>query len=275
MPAWINSLPVSDTVFQMSVTQQIPQRVLLFVTCTVDQLYPQIGESVVNVLERQGCEVDFPNGQTCCGQPAFNAGFTEDAKAVARRFLDVFAGEDPIVVPSGSCGAMVRNFYPELFHDEPETLAKVRQVAGRLYEFTEFLVDVLHRDDLAAKLGGSATYHQCCHLLRELGIDAQPKSLLASVEGLEILDMEQSEVCCGFGGTFAVKFPELSTAMLNDKLDNALATGADTLVAGDTTCLMHLEGGVRKRGDHLQLRHIAQILDEATADTPVNKEESS
>lgn len=249
----------------MPQTEQIPLRVLLFVTCTVDQLYPQIGESVVKVLERQGCEVDFPVGQTCCGQPAFNAGFTEDAKAVARRFLDVFAGEDPIVVPSGSCGAMVRNFYMELFHDEPETLAKVRQVAGRLYEFSEFLVDVLHRDDLAAKMSGSATYHQCCHLLRELGIDAQPKSLLASVDGLEMREMEQSEVCCGFGGTFAVKFPEISTAMLNDKLDYAIATGADTLVAGDATCLMHLEGGARKRGDALQLKHLAQVLDEATS----------
>jgi L-lactate dehydrogenase complex protein LldE len=259
----------------MSQNEQIPQRVLLFVTCTVDQLYPQVGESVVNVLERQGCEVDFPPGQTCCGQPAFNAGFTEDAKAVARRFLDVFAGEDPIVVPSGSCGAMVRNFYPELFHDDPETLAKVRQVAGRLYEFSEFVVDVLHRDDLAAKMNGSATYHQCCHLLRELGIDAQPKTLLGSVEGLEVLPMEQSEVCCGFGGTFAVKFPELSTAMLNDKLDYALATGADTLVAGDTTCLMHLEGGVRKRGDALQIRHLAQVLDEATSSDPINHRTSS
>ena len=255
----------------MSQTQQIPQRVLLFVTCTVDQLYPQVGESVVNVLERQGCEVDFPAGQTCCGQPAFNAGFTEDAKAVARRFLDVFAGDDPIVVPSGSCGAMVRNFYPELFHDEQETLAKVGQVSGRLYEFSEFLVDVLGREDLAGKMSGSATYHQCCHLLRELGVDAQPKSLLGNVEGLEVLPMEQSEVCCGFGGTFAVKFPDLSTAMLNDKLDNAVATGADTLVAGDTTCLMHLEGGVRKRGDALQLKHLAQILDEATAPDGVKR----
>ena len=160
---------------------------------------------------------------------------------------------------------MVRNFYLELFHDEPETLAKVHQVAGRLYEFSEFLVDVLHRDDLAAKMSGSATYHQCCHLLRELGIDAQPKSLLASVDGLEMREMEQSEVCCGFGGTFAVKFPEISTAMLNDKLDYAIATGADTLVAGDATCPMHLEGGVRKRGDALQLKHLAQVLDEATS----------
>ncbi len=244
--------------------QEAPTRVTLFVTCVVDQFYPEVGESVVNVLERQGVSVDFPAAQTCCGQPAFNAGFTDEARAVAERFLEVFEGGDPIVVPSGSCGAMVRNLYGELFRDDPEMLQKAKAVGGRLYEFSEFLVDVLKRPDLAASLGGSATYHKCCHLLRELGVDVQPKLLLGSIEGLEMREMEQPEVCCGFGGTFAVKFPELSTAMLNDKLDNAAATGADMLVASDATCLMHMEGGIRRRGDSIQPVHIAQLLDRAT-----------
>ena len=256
----------SGNVPRMSQTQDPPLRVSLFVTCVVDQFSPEIGESVVNVLERQGVAVDFPAAQTCCGQPAFNAGFTDDARAVARRFLEVFEGEDPIVVPSGSCGAMVRNLYLHLFEDDPEMLQKAKDVGERLYEFSEFLVDVLKKPDLAASLTGSATYHECCHLLRELGVDVQPKSLLGAVSGLEMREMDQAEVCCGFGGTFAVKFPELSTAMLNDKLDNAVATGAEMLVAGDATCLMHIEGGARRRGDSIRPIHIAQLLDRATDD---------
>jgi L-lactate dehydrogenase complex protein LldE len=250
----------------MSDSHEAPVRVTLFVTCVVDQFYPEVGESVVNVLERQGVRVDFPAAQTCCGQPAFNAGYTDEARAVAERFLEVFEGEDPIVVPSGSCGAMVRNLYRGLFRNHPGMLRKAEAIGERLYEFSEFLVDVLKRPDLAASLDGTATYHQCCHLLRELGVDVQPKSLLGSIEGLEMREMEQAEVCCGFGGTFAVKFPELSTAMLNDKLDNAAATGADMLVASDATCLMHMEGGIRRRGDSIQPVHIAQLLDRATAD---------
>ena len=251
-----------------------PVRVTLFVTCVVDQFYPEIGESVVNVLERQGVSVDFPAAQTCCGQPAFNAGFTDDARAVAERFLEVFEGDDPIVVPSGSCGAMVRNLYGELFREDPELLRKAKAIGERLFEFSEFLVDVLKRPDLAASLDGSATYHQCCHLLRELGVDVQPKSLLGSIEGLEMREMEQPEVCCGFGGTFAVKFPELSAAMLNDKLDNATATGADMLVASDATCLMHMEGGIRRRGDSIKPLHLAQLLDRAT-DAPAGGNETN
>ncbi|MCH7594353.1 MAG: (Fe-S)-binding protein [Chloroflexi bacterium] len=251
-----------------------PTRVQLFVTCLVDQFRPEVGESVVNVLERLGVEVDFPEGQTCCGQPAFNSGFQDEARSVARHFLDVFdATEGPIVVPSGSCGAMVRNFYAELFEGEspgtdPGDLERARRVAERIYEFTEFLVDVLGQDDpntgLAARLQGTATYHRCCHLERELGVDHQPADLLKRVQGLEMLPMERAEVCCGFGGTFAVKFSDISTAMLDEKLDNAAATGAKTIVAGDTGCIMHMEGGLRRRGSAQQIRHIAEILDEAT-----------
>ncbi|MCH8235899.1 MAG: (Fe-S)-binding protein [Chloroflexi bacterium] len=260
---------------EQSPQSAVPTRVQLFVTCLVDQFRPEVGESVVNVLERLGVRVDFPEGQTCCGQPAFNSGFWEEARGVARHFLDVFdATEGPIVVPSGSCGAMVRNFYGELFEGEPpkvdpKDLERVRRVAGRTYEFTEFLVDVLGQDDpktgLAAQLKGTATYHRCCHLERELGVDHQPGDLLKRVQGLEMLPMERAEVCCGFGGTFAVKFSDISTAMLDEKLDNAAATGAATIVAGDTGCIMHMAGGLRRRGSTQQVRHIAEILDEATS----------
>jgi L-lactate dehydrogenase complex protein LldE len=239
------------------------------VTCLVDQFRPEVGESVVNVLERLGVEVDFPEGQTCCGQPAFNSGFQSEAREVARHFLDVFdATEGPIIVPSGSCGAMVRKFYSEMFEGEAAERERARCVGERIYEFTEFLVDVLGADDLYTDLGphmeDTATYHQCCHLERELGVDHQPAELLGRVKGLEMLPMYRSEVCCGFGGTFAVKFADVSTAMLDEKLDNAAATGASTIVAGDTGCIMHMAGGLRRRGSDQQVRHIAEILDEAT-----------
>ncbi len=246
-----------------------PTRVQLFVTCLVDQFRPEVGESVVNVLERLGVEVEFPEGQTCCGQPAFNSGFRSEAREVARHFLDVFdASSDPIIVPSGSCGAMVRKFYSEMFEGDRAEQERARRVGERIYEFTEFLVDVLGEDDpfsgLGAQLKDTATYHQCCHLERELGVDHQPAELLGRVNGLEMLPMNRPEVCCGFGGTFAVKFADVSTAMLDEKLDNAAATGASTIVAGDTGCILHMAGGLRRRGSDQQVRHIAEILDEAT-----------
>jgi L-lactate dehydrogenase complex protein LldE len=249
-----------------------PTQIQLFVTCLVDQFRPEVGESVVNVLERLGIEVLFPEGQTCCGQPAFNSGFRSEARDVALHFLDVFdATEGPIIVPSGSCGAMVRNFYTEIFEDDPTEMARSTRVGERIYEFTEFLVDVLGEDDqfggLGPQLEDTATYHQCCHLERELGVDHQPAELLGQVRGLEMLPMYRSEVCCGFGGTFAVKFSDVSTAMLDEKLDNASATGAATIVAGDTGCIMHMAGGLRRRGSDLKVKHIAEILDEATGAT--------
>ncbi|MBT3943145.1 MAG: (Fe-S)-binding protein [Chloroflexi bacterium] len=246
--------------------KQRPQRVQLFVTCLVDQFKPEVGESVVNVLERLGIRVDFPEGQTCCGQPAFNSGFRNDAAQVARHFLDVFdATEGPIVVPSGSCGAMVRNYYGDMFEDDPAEMERAKRVGERIYEFTEFLVDVLGEDisALGLELDDTATYHQCCHLERELGVDHQPRELLEQVKGLEMLPMYRSEVCCGFGGTFSVKFSDVSTAMLDEKLDNAAATRASTIVAGDTGCIMHMAGGLHRRGSEQQVRHIAEVLDDA------------
>ncbi len=237
---------------------------MLFVTCLVDQMAPQVGESVVRVLERLGVEVSFPRSQTCCGQPAFNSGYRADARPVAKRFLDVFEGDDLIVTPSGSCAAMVRNFYPELFHDDPKLLARARRTGERVWEFSEFIVDVLGRSDLGGRLEGSATYHKCCHLLRELGVDRQPEALLKGVKGLELRSLSRAEVCCGFGGTFSVKMADISTAMMNEKLDSVQATGARMLIAGDAGCIMHMQGGLRRRGQDTEVVHIAQLLDRAT-----------
>jgi L-lactate dehydrogenase complex protein LldE len=232
----------------------------------VDQLYPEIGVAAANVLERLGLEVDVPTDQTCCGQPAYNSGFRKEARAIAGRFLEVFEGDDdrPIVVPSGSCGAMVRNLYPELFHDDPRMLERARAAGRRVYEFSEFIVDRLGRSDLGGTLAGSAVYHECCHLLRELHVDRQPKTLLRDVRKLEMRPLEKAEVCCGFGGTFAIKFPEISTAIMVEKLRNVAASGADMLIAGDAGCLMHLDGGMRKRGMKVRALHYAQVLDLAT-----------
>ena len=243
-------------------TSERPRRVNLFVTCLVDQFMPYVGMSVVNILEAQGIEVHFPPDQTCCGQPAFNSGFRNDARPVASRFLDIFEVTDgPIVCPSGSCAAMVRNFYPDLFRDHPDELARAEKLAHRVYEVTEFIVDVLGVEDLEVRKDIDATYHRCCHLLRELHVDEQPTALLENVDGLDLKPMERDEVCCGFGGAFSVKMPDVSTAMLDEKLDNVVATGASTLIAGDTGCIMHMQGGLRRRGSHVQVVHIAELLD--------------
>ena len=243
-------------------SRTFPRKVNLFVTCLVDQFVPSVGMSVVNILEERGIEVHFPADQTCCGQPAFNSGFRNDARPVAARFLDVFEATDgPIVCPSGSCVAMVRNFYEDLFRGHPDELARAEKLSKRIYEFTEFLVDVLGIDDLGFRTDVDATYHRCCHLLRELHIDEQPQSLLANLDGLELKPMERDDVCCGFGGAFSVKMSDVSTAMLDEKLDNVLASGASTLIAGDTGCIMHMQGGLRRRGSDVQVVHIAELLD--------------
>ena len=239
-----------------------PTHVNLFVTCLVDQFVPSVGISVVNVLESLGVGVRFATDQTCCGQPAFNSGFRNEARPVAARFLDIFEATDgPIVCPSGSCVAMVRNFYKDLFRDHPDDLARAERLSKRIYEFTEFLVDVLGVGDLGIQTEIEATYHRCCHLLRELHVDNQPQSLLDNLDGLELKPMERDEVCCGFGGAFSVKMSDVSTAMLDEKLDNVMATDASVLIAGDTGCIMHMQGGLRRRGADVQVAHIAEILD--------------
>ena len=242
----------------------------LFVTCIIDQFYPDVGESAVRVLRRLGVDLDFPRGQTCCGQPAFNSGFWRDAKPLARRFLAEFQGDRYIVVPSGSCASMLRVFYSELLHDEPELKEKASVMSSRVFELTEFIVDVLGVTDLTPYCSSaegmdtqSITYHEACHLRRELGVNEQPRMLLASLPGVEVMEMEQAEVCCGFGGTFSVKYPDISGAMLADKVDNVLASGADTLTACDSSCLMQMAGGLEKRGANVRAAHVAKILDAA------------
>ena len=243
--------------------------VSLFVTCIVDQFYPEVGESTVRVLKRLGVDVDFPAGQTCCGQPAFNSGFWSDARPLARRFLEVFSRDRYIVVPSGSCASMVRVFYSDLLQDEPDHLERWRAVADRTYELSEFIVDVLGIEDVgpwsgeAQQLGVQrVTYHEACHLSRELHVTTQPRTLMNSLPGVELVEMERAEECCGFGGAFSVKYPDISGAMLQDKINSVRTTGADAVVACDSGCLMQMAGGMQRQSIDVRTLHLAQLLDE-------------
>jgi L-lactate dehydrogenase complex protein LldE len=237
------------------------KKVQLFVTCLVDNFFPDAGLAVVEILERLGLEVEFPQAQTCCGQPAFNGGFWDDARTMARHTLNVLSQSDaPIVVPSGSCADMIIHHYPEILAGDVAYAAKAREVAGRTYEFSQFLVDVLGITELQARAGGCLTYHASCHGLRGLGLKAQPHQLLNHVEGVELKELPEAEACCGFGGLFAVKMGDISGAILQRKLDNIEATGADTVVGGDVSCLMHLAGGLRRRGSKVQVKHLAEVL---------------
>ena len=246
-----------------------PVRASLFVTCIVDQLYPEVGESTVRVLDRLGVDLDFPEGQTCCGQPAFNSGFWTDAKPLAKRTLRLLAGSRYVVVPSGSCAGMLRVFYGELLRDEPELLEEWRSLVPRVFELSEFIVDVLGVTDFArfasAETAGDrkVTYHQACHLARELGVVRQPRALIESLPGVSLVEMEKADECCGFGGTFAVKYPEVSAAMMDDKIGCIRAAGAETVVACDSGCLMHLAGGMEAQGRPVRTAHLAELLDQA------------
>ncbi|HAA94995.1 MAG TPA: Fe-S oxidoreductase [Dehalococcoidia bacterium] len=236
----------------------------LFVTCIIDQLYPEVGVSVVKVLRRLGVNVGFPKDQSCCGQPLYNTGFTQESRKLATRVLEQFKDSDYVVVPSGSCAATIRVFYLELFADVPSLLSQAKALAAKTYEFSEFLVDVLGVDDATAcgaSQQGSAAYHPSCHLLRELGVREGPAKLLDSVPGLEREELAGAEECCGFGGTFSVKFPHISEEMVADKIANVQASGADTLVACDMSCLMNMGGALNRQGSDVKIRHLAQILD--------------
>jgi L-lactate dehydrogenase complex protein LldE len=233
--------------------------VQLLITCLADQLAPQVGEAVVDVLERLGHTVRFPEAQTCCGQPASNAGFRADATAMAARTVAVFADPAPVVVPSGSCAAMVRHAYPALLAGTADGAA-ADALAARTFEFSQFLVDVLGVIDVGARFPGRVTYHDACHLLRDLGVQTPPRRLLAAVRDLELVEMPHPDHCCGFGGAFSVKFPEISTAILDAKLAGVLATGADAVVANDTGCLLQLAGGLAHRGAPVRTLHLAEVL---------------
>ena len=245
-----------------------PVAASLFVTCIVDQFYPGVGESTVRVLRRLGVDVDFPESQTCCGQPAYNAGYTRLAADAAHRTLDAFRGDRYVVAPSGSCAAMIKVFYPELLEGDPAAKAKAQRLAGRTYELSQFLVDVLgypNPDSLPSREGPlRVTYHEGCHLRRELGALTQPRKLIRSIPDVELAEMEYPDECCGFGGTFSVKFADISGAMLADKLDRIEATEADAVVACDSSCLMQIEGGLRKRGSSVRALHLAELLNSRT-----------
>ncbi len=237
-------------------------QVALFVTCLVDQVSPETGRSAVRLLEAAGCEVTFPAGQTCCGQPAFNSGYPADARRLARHFVDVFADAEAVVAPSGSCVAMVRCYYPTLF-TEPER-TRVEALAAKTYELTEYLVDVLGRPDLGAHVDTTVAYHPSCHLLRELGVRDAPRRVLDAA-GAPVVELVDAERCCGFGGTFSVLHPEISVPMADEKLDRVVATGARTVTACDTGCLVHLATRARHRGLDLAVRHVADVVADGLA----------
>ncbi|MFH1805711.1 MAG: (Fe-S)-binding protein [Pseudomonadota bacterium] len=243
-------------------------RVGLFVTCLVDMFRPTVGFSAVKLLEDAGCIVDMPMDQTCCGQPAFNSGDRDSAKKVARPLIAMFAGYDYVVAPSGSCAGMISKHFPELFADEPAILADVKALSAKTHELVSFLTDVMQVKNLNVQFDGTVTYHDSCSGLRELGVKQQPRALLQTVSGLAIREMKEPETCCGFGGTFCVKYPEISGKMVGDKTADIAATGATTLLAGDLGCLMNMAGKLRREGSDIEVRHVAEILAGMTDHAP-------
>jgi L-lactate dehydrogenase complex protein LldE len=232
----------------------------LFVTCLVDQLFPEVGIGLVKVLQRLGIEILFPPEQTCCGQLAFNNGFWQKAKILAKRFISTFEQADAIIIPSGSCTSMIKIYYPILFKDDPDLLLRAQAVGVKVYEFSEFLVKVLGIREVGAAYNGRVTYHDSCHLLQELRIYEEPRKLLASVKGIKLIEMENSAVCCGFGGIFSIKNHEISKTILRDKINKIIASGAEAVVANDIGCLMHIAGGLSRQNIPLRTLHLAQVL---------------
>lgn len=234
--------------------------VSLFIQCLVDSMFPETGEAMITVFDRLGIPYDYPVGQTCCGQPAYNSGYQRDATAAAKHFIDLFENAEVIVCPSGSCVHMVRHHYPDLFAGDPIMHSKALAIGAKTYEFTQYLVDELGIEDVGAEFPGTVTYHDSCHLSRGLGIAAQPRTLLENVRGLELIEMKDSDTCCGFGGTFSVNYPEISTAMADEKIENILATKAEAVTGCDISCLMNILGRISRREENVRVLHIAQIL---------------
>ena len=237
-----------------------PPRVALFVTCLVDLFRPTVGFAAIKLLEDAGCRVEVPDLQTCCGQPAYNSGDQANARKVARTAIAALEGYDYVVVPSGSCAGMIHEHYPALFAEEPAMAQRAAHLAKRTWELMAFLVDVLGVERVAAAYPDTVTYHDSCSGLRELGVKAQPRRLLASVDGLRLAELPGAEVCCGFGGTFCVKYPEISDRMVSDKVREVGATGAGTLLAGDLGCLLNMAGKARRLGLEVRVRHVAEVL---------------
>jgi len=243
-------------------------RVALFVTCLVDLYRPTVGFASIRLLEQAGCSVEVPPVQTCCGQPAFNSGDRASARDIARMVVDAFQGFDFVVAPSGSCAGMIAHHYPSLFEDDPQYRARAEALAGRTHELVSFLRDVMGMEKVAARYADSVAYHDSCAGLREMGVKAQPRALLASVEGLRLAEMAEPEICCGFGGTFCVKYPEISTRMVADKCRDIQASGAGTLLAGDMGCLLNMAGRLKREGSPVKVRHVAEVLAGMTAEVP-------
>ncbi len=243
-------------------------RVGLFATCLVDLMRPSVGFAAAKLLEEAGCEVDVPS-QTCCGQPAFNSGDRASARDLAIQTIRAFEPFDYLVAPSGSCAGMIKAHYAELFSDDPNWLPKANALAAKSYELTSFLVDVMGVERVAARYDGSVTYHDSCSGLRELGVRRQPRQLLASVEGLELVELRDSDVCCGFGGTFSVKYGDISGAIVSEKAGNIVASGAPTVLAGDLGCLMNMAGKLGRDGQPIAVRHVAEVLAGMTDEPPI------
>ena len=234
-------------------------KITLFIPCFVDMFYPRVGISMVKIFERLGHEVDYPENQTCCGQPAFNAGYWDEARSVAEKSLETFRDADVVVSASGSCGAMMKVFYPELFGKTPQH-AEAQALAAKTFEFSDFLVNRLGVHDVGARFSGKVTFHDGCHGLRELGIKKEPRLLLAQVKGLELLEMGEAETCCGFGGLFSVKFPSISTAMDEVKCASIIETQADYVVSNDSSCLMQIQGLLDRQKRPVRSLHLAEVL---------------
>jgi L-lactate dehydrogenase complex protein LldE len=235
-------------------------KVSLFITCLADVFYPEVGKSVVQVLREQGVTVDFPAKQTCCGQPAYNSGYHEDAKEAAKQQITVFEQSEVVVTPSGSCAAMIRHYYPDLFTNDPEWSSKAQALADKTYEFSEFLVKVLKVGNFTAQLSAKGTYHQSCHMSRGLGVKDEPIQILRQVDGLDITDLPNCQDCCGFGGTFAAKMSDISEKMVDDKIRHIESTGADVLIGSDLGCLMNIGGRIQRTGKPIKVMHVAEVL---------------
>jgi len=246
-------------------------RVGLFVTCLVDLFRPSVGFAAVRLLEQAGCEVDVPARQTCCGQPAYNSGDRASARALARQTVAAFEAHDYVVAPSGSCAGMLRLHYPELLASDPAWRERAAAFAGKVHELVSFLVDVRGLAAVAARLPARATYHDSCSGLRELGVRDQPRKLLRTVEGLELVELADADVCCGFGGTFSVKYPDISNAIVERKTEQVAASKADLLLAGDLGCLMNMAGKLSRQGRRIAVRHVAEVLAGELADPPIGE----
>jgi L-lactate dehydrogenase complex protein LldE len=254
----------------MSSSLKANPRVALFATCLVDTMRPNIGFAAAKLLEDAGCRVEVPP-QTCCGQPAFNSGDRATTRTLALQMIEAFEGYDYIVVPSGSCGGMIKAHYPELFEGDPNLLARAEKVSAKTFELVSFLVDVLGVVSVKAAYSGTCTYHDSCSGLRELGIKSQPRLLLSGVEGLSLKEMKDPDVCCGFGGTFAVKYGEISDKIVTEKCGNISASEADTLIAGDLGCLLNMAGKLARLGSPVKVRHVAEVLAGMTDDTAIGQ----